>query len=220
MGVADEVEQTKQIAGVERGAAEHGEARGGGEVRAAHHCHLPSPLSRPRHHRRLQRQAHHVELRGINEVDGRRKVKKDWRRREGGQGGFYLFFFFILMSLQAPPESFPMPAESSQHAMQCALDVGEFGLWVGTMNTANPLMRYHTYVYLPLFLPLFFPLFCPSCPPLSLLLLLLILIQQSFFPTNKSKHECEETRDIPWNKEGILCIRNDLPSRYHYCIIY
>eukprot|EP00026_Physarum_polycephalum_P000536 Phypoly_transcript_00537.p1 GENE.Phypoly_transcript_00537~~Phypoly_transcript_00537.p1 ORF type:complete len:1451 (+),score=177.67 Phypoly_transcript_00537:50-4354(+) len=41
------------------------------------------------------------------------------------------------------PEEFPMPVESANHALQCALDVGEYGLWVGTMNPGYPLMRYH-----------------------------------------------------------------------------
>ena len=38
-----------------------------------------------------------------------------------------------------------MPFECTNHALQCALDAGELGLWLGTMNTTCPLQRYCRY---------------------------------------------------------------------------
>eukprot|EP00026_Physarum_polycephalum_P002251 Phypoly_transcript_02256.p1 GENE.Phypoly_transcript_02256~~Phypoly_transcript_02256.p1 ORF type:complete len:947 (+),score=114.19 Phypoly_transcript_02256:323-2842(+) len=40
------------------------------------------------------------------------------------------------------PVELPMPPESSMHALQCGLDTGECGLWIGTMNPSYSLMRY------------------------------------------------------------------------------
>lgn len=44
------------------------------------------------------------------------------------------------------PEEFPMPPESNNHSIQCVLDVGDCGLWLGTMNISQPLLRYNWYV--------------------------------------------------------------------------
>lgn len=60
-----------------------------------------------------------------------------------------------------------MPEDINKHALQCGLDAGEYGLWIGTMNPAYPLMRYHTYEFL---LAFFF--FSRFCYLLSLFLLL------------------------------------------------
>jgi hypothetical protein len=43
------------------------------------------------------------------------------------------------------PEHFPMPENCSNHALQCALDTTDYGLWCGTMNKDNPLIRYNWY---------------------------------------------------------------------------
>jgi hypothetical protein len=39
-----------------------------------------------------------------------------------------------------------MPQGTEGHALQCGLDAGAHGLWCGSMNPDNPLIRYHTYV--------------------------------------------------------------------------
>lgn len=54
------------------------------------------------------------------------------------------------------PKVVPMPPESHKHAIQCILDANDNiiinnngddkrggGIWVGTMNTSHPLLRYH-----------------------------------------------------------------------------